>query len=416
MGRWGEDVDGTPGELRASLPEAALAAMWSLLPSVAERTVAAVVDDVPSYADAFGGRMGENIERAVQQSLAAFLQLVSEGGDPDTSPTVRPALEGAFALGKGEARGGRSTDVLLAAFRVGARTAWREWSAVAVAHAVPGEQLAVFAERVFAYIDRLSATSVAGHADELAKTGLARQRHREALVRLLLAAAPTEDLVAAAERAQWHPPRTLTAVAVPRGEERRLLPVLGAGSLEVPDDAFAPLARPITVLLMADVSGRSRASVLASIGVAGAILGPHRPWAQADQSVRRVLRAVELFDTATALVDTEEHLTELVLHADPEAFADLRARALAPLEVLRPTVRDKLVQTLRAWLLYQGRRDDIAASLYVHPQTVRYRLGQLRELYGDALQDPHRIQELTIALAQSAVPDDELPANSKTSR
>ncbi|MGB8406475.1 MAG: helix-turn-helix domain-containing protein [Mycobacterium sp.] len=392
---------GTP----AALPEPVLAAMWSVLPAVAERTVAAVVDDVPSYADAFGGSMGENIERAVQQSLAAFLRLVSDGGDPDTSPTVQPALDGAFALGKGEARGGRSTDVLLAAFRVGARTAWREWSAVAVSHAVPGDQLAVFAEQVFAYIDRLSATSVAGHADELAKTGLARQRHREALVRQLLASAPTDDLIAAAERAQWHPPRTLTAVAVPRGNERRLPPVLAAGSLEVPDDALPPLAHPVTVLLLADLAGRTRASVLQSIEIPGVVLGPERPWAHGGQSVRRALRAVELLGGTTALVDTEEHLIELVLHADADALADLRARALAPLDGLRETAREKLVETLRAWLLYQGRRDDIAASLYVHPQTVRYRLGQLRELYGDALQDPHRIQELTIALAESDVSD-----------
>ncbi|MEZ0050219.1 hypothetical protein ABIA30_001209 [Mycobacterium sp. MAA66] len=392
---------GTP----AALPEAVLAAMWSVLPAVAERTVVAVIDDVPSYADAFGGSMGENIERAVQQSLAAFLRLVSDGGDPDTSPTVQPALDGAFALGKGEARGGRSTDVLLAAFRVGARTAWREWSAVAVSHAVPGDQLAVFAEQVFAYIDRLSATSVAGHADELAKTGLARQRHREALVRQLLASAPTDDLIAAAERAQWHPPRTLTAVTVPRGNERRLPPVLGAGSLEVPDDALPSLAHPVTVLLLADLGGRSRESVLQSIEIPGVVLGPERPWAHGGQSVRRALRAVELLGGTTALIDTEEHLIELVLHADADALADLRARALAPLDGLRETAREKLVETLRAWLLHQGRRDDIAASLYVHPQTVRYRLGQLRELYGDALQDPRRIQELTIALAESEVSD-----------
>ena len=43
-----------------------------------------------------------------------------------------------------------------------------------------------------------------------------------------------------------------------------------------------------------------------------------------------------------------------------------------------------LVETLRAWLLHHGRRDRVAAELFVHPQTVRYRMTQLRELYGDA--------------------------------
>jgi PucR C-terminal helix-turn-helix domain len=381
------------------LPDAVLAAMWSVLPSVAERTVAAVVDDVPSYADAFAGRMGQTIERAVQQSLAAFLRLTAEGGDPDTSPNVRPALDGAFALGQGEARQGRSTDVLLAAFRVGSRTAWREWSAVAVEHRLPGDQLAVFAERVFAYIDRLSAASVAGHADELAKTGLVRQRHRETLARQLLATAPTEDLLATAERAEWRPPQTLTAVAAPRGDERRLISTLGTRSLEIPDDALPPMPHPVTVLLVADVGGRARSALLRSMGIAGAVIGPERPWTQAGRSVDRTLRAMELFGAGDDPIDTEEHLTELVLHADADALADLRARVLAPLNSARPAVRDKLVETLRAWLLHHGRRDDVAAALFVHPQTVRYRMGQLRELFGEALSDPRAVEDLTVALA-----------------
>ena len=66
---------------------------------------------------------------------------------------------------------------------------------------------------------------------------------------------------------------------------------------------------------------------------------------------------------------------------------------------MRPATRQKLAETLRAWLLYQGRRDDIANALFVHPQTVRYRMGQLRELYGDRLEDPEMIRDLTLALA-----------------
>ena len=56
------------------------------------------------------------------------------------------------------------------------------------------------------------------------------------------------------------------------------------------------------------------------------------------------------------------------------------------------------MDTLRAWLLHHGRRERIAAELFVHPQTVRYRMGQLRQLYGARLEDPRTVLELTIAL------------------
>ena len=56
------------------------------------------------------------------------------------------------------------------------------------------------------------------------------------------------------------------------------------------------------------------------------------------------------------------------------ALADLRRRALEPLSELRPSAAARLEQTLRSWLLHGGRRDDVAAELTVHPQTVRYRM------------------------------------------
>jgi len=65
---------------------------------------------------------------------------------------------------------------------------------------------------------------------------------------------------------------------------------------------------------------------------------------------------------------------------------------------LPPATAERLAQTLRSWLLHQGRRDEVAADLVVHPQTVRYRMGQLRELYGDRLLDPLFVRALTIAL------------------
>lgn len=393
------------GQPRLQLPEPALAAMWESLPSVAEHTVAAVVAEVPSYADAFSGRMGRTIEAAVEQALAGFLRLTAEGADPDSSPGTKPALDGAYALGQGEARQGRSTDVLLAAYRVGARTAWRELSALAVSHGVPGETLGVFAELVFAYIDRLSAHSVAGHADELAKTGLARQRQREKLARQLLAGASIEDLEMTAERAVWAPPLTLTAIAVNRGHEGSIAATLDPRTLEAPEDTVEPLPRPVTVLLVPDVGGGARSAFIDSIATSGTVIGPARPWLSVGASVRRVLRALELSDGSDPPLDTDDRLADLVVRADREALADLRERVLAPMRHLRPRTQEKLIETLRTWLLHQGRRDVIAGALFVHPQTVRYRLGQLQELYGDSLRDPNTIMEMTIALA-TADPSD----------
>ena len=63
-----------------------------------------------------------------------------------------------------------------------------------------------------------------------------------------------------------------------------------------------------------------------------------------------------------------------------------------------PATAEKLTETLRAWLLHQGRRDAVAEELFVHPQTVRYRMGQLRELFGDDLEDPATVLALVIAL------------------
>jgi DNA-binding PucR family transcriptional regulator len=71
---------------------------------------------------------------------------------------------------------------------------------------------------------------------------------------------------------------------------------------------------------------------------------------------------------------------------------------LAPLAPLAPGPRDRLVVTLRAWLDQPGQVQAVAAALDVHPQTVRYRLKQLRELFGERLEDPEARFELALAL------------------
>lgn len=372
-------------------------ALEGVLPRMAEHTVVAVTAEVPSYADAFGGRMGQNIENAVQLALGAFLRLATRSRGADPGPRLSPALDGAYDLGRGEARNGRSIDALLAAYRVGARVAWRELSATAVAAGLPAATTARFAEMVFAFIDELSAASVSGHADELAAAGRVRQRHLDRLATELLAGELRNQLLASAEQASWKPPKTLSAVLLPEAETRKLAALFTQETLQATID-LPDSAESLAVVLIPDAEGHQRRRVLEAMAGKRAVVGPPREWWSVRSSYLRAMRTRALAATDSGVVDTEDHLVELVLSADHDAAGDLRRRVLAPLEGLRPSAAERLAETLRAWILHLGRRDAVAESLFVHPQTVRYRMTQLRELYGDRLDDPNTVLELTVAL------------------
>ncbi|MCW2865831.1 MAG: hypothetical protein JWR20_19 [Marmoricola sp.] len=378
------------------------------LPEVAERTVKAVTEEVPSYSDALAGRMGENIRGAVELALGGFVSLAGRAGGAGSSPTAT-AVDGAYQLGRGEARSGRTVDALLSAYRIGARVAWREMSAAAVRTGVDAETLGRFAELVFAYIDELSAASVAGHGDEQATTGRVRQRLLEKLAEQLLDRADPDVLVQTAARADWAVPETLTAVLVPASQTRAVMAslppetiVAGEGVEALPGEVGAAAADgDLAILLVPDVHGTGRDALLHALEHRDVVVGPPRHWLDVRTSVDRAVRVRRLGRGP----DTEASLPELVVTADPAALADLRARVLAPLDDVRDSSAEKLVETLRAWLLHQGRRDAVAAALFVHPQTVRYRMGQLREVFGDRLEDPHAVLELVIALALDTPPD-----------
>jgi len=375
------------------LPADVASQMRRGMEGVAEQVIAAVINGVPSYRDPFRGQMGRNIEIAVKVALDGFLDLASRREGIDAGEQIDTVMEAAYALGRGEARSGRSMDALAQAYRVGARVAWREMSTAAVNAGLDPMTLARLAELVFAYIDELSDASVSGHADELTTSGRLRQRRLDRLATRLLEGAPEEELTAAAERADWDAPSELTALIAPEGRIRSARAQLDSRSLHLAEE-ITELDPGWGVVLVPTASVRARRAVVRAALESQAVVGPSVGWAEVRTSYLRALQAHRLGLGG----DTETHLAQLVVTAAPTELADLRAQVLAPLADVRSTSRDKLTETLRAWLLHQGRRDDIAAALFVHPQTVRYRVGQLRDLYGDKLTDPEFVRDAVIAL------------------
>jgi hypothetical protein len=345
--------------------------------------------------------MGRNIETAVALALGGFLGIASADDDGSPAASFEQVYDAAYALGRGEARSGRTMDALLSAYRVGARVAWRDLSESGVRAGLPAPSVARFAELVFAYIDELSAASAAGHADELATTGRVRQRYLERLTQALLRGASPDALEAAAERADWKHPKYLTAVILPEVRSRGVLSQVDARTLQPTEQVPGLETHPELTVLLVPGTTPSRGTLLRGLAGREAVVGPARPWLEVQSSYDRALRVVALgLEPGTpAPVDTEQHLSELILGADARAMEDLRLQVLAPLAELRPAVAEKLRDTLRSWLIHHGRRDEIAGELFVHPQTVRYRMQQLREIYGDRLEDPSWVLRLTLALA-----------------
>ncbi len=362
------------------------------MPDLSEEVIDAIRERVPAYRRPLRGRFGAGIRRGVEEALGEFADLIV---DPSLD---RSGAERVYrGLGRGEARERRSLDALLSAYRLGATVSWRRVSRVAIEAGVDRRTLANLAEAVFAYIDELSALSAEGYAQELSATAEEEQRLRRRLAELLLDPEPRPDRVAgAAEAAGWPMPRRLAALAWARGG-RRLRPRLPAATLVLDDGEGGGVA------LVPDPDAPGvRAQLERAAAATSATLGPAVEPAEAPASAARARSLLALLDAGAAdgegLVACDEHLGAIATHGDPAALAELAAARLEPLAAETPASAERLSTTLRAWLDHQGEVAAVAAELHVHPQTVRYRVARLRDLFGPALDDPAARFELALAL------------------
>jgi DNA-binding PucR family transcriptional regulator len=147
------------------------------------------------------------------------------------------------------------------------------------------------------------------------------------------------------------------------------------------------------------LAGSAR-ELLAALEGRAAGVGPAVALADAARSFRLACAALALaeergFEVPLAV---DAHRVDLLSRAEPSLVAALAAERLAPFSGETANSRARLEATLLAWLRHAGTVTDAAGELGVHPQTVRYRLGRLRELFGPALDDPDARFELELVL------------------
>ena len=145
------------------------------LEAVTGEILASIAREVPEYARPLEGSFGRGVRTGVGEALRQFVALVRS---PEAGR--EPGREVYLALGRGELRQGRTLDSLQAAYRVGARVAWRHLSSTAREAGLDPERLSLLAEAIFAYIDELSADSVEGYAQAQSELDDVRRRRRPA--------------------------------------------------------------------------------------------------------------------------------------------------------------------------------------------------------------------------------------------
>ena len=381
------------------LPTAAISVVREEVPALVDEIVASVTEENPIYGEVFAGPEGTGLRIGIDQAVRAFLDAAEKGERP-TGETGEIWVR----LGEAEFQSGRDLEALRTAFRTGTRAAWRGSAEMAASAGIDAPLVIALAEAIFVYCDELASDVVEGYLRAQSDEAGERERRRRRLSGLLLdpAGHDPETLERAALLARWPLPKRLAAVALTADS-----PVSLTRRLDV--DLLAGVDADGAWMILPDPDGPGRARSLVRAARDGAVsvaLGPTVAPVEALKSLRWARSTLALMQRGAIasgpVVRAEQNLANLIVHQDPELAAALASSRLAPLDALRPSERERLIETLEAWLGYQTHTPEVARALNVHPQTVRYRVRQLQDLLGTTLDDPGGRFELGLALRARA--------------
>ena len=393
------DGSTTNGRPWPDLPRELADHMRPHLDEVADDMILEIQTRVREYDRPGDGSYSGTLRLAVERVLHYFVDRVADPGH-DSAPVV----DFFRGIGRGEAGEGRSLDAMQSAMRVGGMIAWRRLAEGADVLEVSPRTLGAVGEVLMEFQNELAHAAAEGFSQAKAAVAGEMQRRRKRLLDLLFADPPAaqEAIADLAAAAHWPIPRTIAAVALGRHHQDARQPAF-------PPDVLADLTRRTPSLIIPDPDGPGRAK-LVDRALAGtlAVVGPTVPLMEAARSIqwaRKTLCLVQrgVIEAESGVIRSVEHMSTLILFQDEGLITSLADLRLAPLAHLRPSQQDRLAETLLAWLQSGRNANEVAMRLHVHPQTVRARLRQLEELFGDQLLDPDLRFDLEIVLRARAL-------------
>jgi hypothetical protein len=380
------------------------------LDGLADEICGEIRRSIPEYATPDDGPFGPAMRPAAEQAIASFIDRIAE-------PSAPPGrlVDMCRLLGRIEAHHERNLNALQAAFRVAFRVAWHWTTSICARHELPSETVAGLAEAQLEYMDELASISVEGYLEASAHSPEELAELRLRLLRLILErpAAQRRAVTELAERADWTVPAEVTPVVVRSGA--RLVRTALSDDVLVDLDGHEP-----RLLVPGRLTTVRRAMIEAAVPRERIVVGVTVPLEEAADSFRWATRAFGLI--AEGIIDDarltlcEEHLLTLWLMSDPQLIDELARQRLDRLGGMPAAKQKALTETLRVWLESWSTAADVGNRLHVHPQTVRYRLNQLKESLGDRFTDPEARFGLELVLRAQRLRDRAARPNGRTGR
>jgi hypothetical protein len=268
--------------------------------------------------------------------------------------------------------------------------------------AAPGEEL-LLREAILRYSREVAFAAARVYARAAETRGAWDARLQALLVDALLRGDSSDVLASRAAALGWSdaPPVAVAVGRSPGGEAAAVLHAVHRLARRLGMEVFGGVHGDRLVVVMGSATDPLGAAekLAAGFGDGPIVVGPAVPSLdEASTSVRAALagfRAAAAWPAAPRPVAAEALLPERALAGDADARRILRQEIYG--SILRSG--GELLETLDAFLTHGGALEATARALFVHPNTVRYRMRRVAEITGYAPLNPRDAFALRVALA-----------------
>jgi PucR C-terminal helix-turn-helix domain/GGDEF-like domain len=333
-----------------------------------------------------------------------------------------PGLEPPRATGRRRAEQGVPLPVVLHAYRVAGQFIWDAILAEAEGDATATTELLRTGSELWLIIDTHSGSITDSYRDTVAERALGDAQTRSAMLDALLRGDNGDGSRLWESATTLRLPQRGTFVvvaarppgpgveAVPRAEQSlRAHGLQSSWRVEVDSHLGVVVLTPRTGIDA--LCGYLLELSAGPVGVSTPYPTLDRTPAALRQARLALAAAAPVADRAGGdrLVRYERAPIQILLASAPDAAGAVAQAVLGPVLALPAAERDTLLGTLRTWFEEHGATSAAATRLYVHRNTVRYRLRRVEELTGRSLAQPTGIAELHLAMEAARIVGDGRP-------